>query len=241
MSVWSVCNGSSHITKISSDVFRVCESQEDVATMNIVGSLADQSVLENMIEASKPGSLVGHYLVSTPFRYPPLQYGSRFGGTFEPSLFYGSQSVEGCFTETAYYRFLFFSAYASANVVKNGYTSFSFKAVSEFSIDLTQDPFQAFAKDLLSPSNYGVTQELGSEIRSAGVKLIRYQSARSIKPNVNIALFDRSPVITEPSLMRQWFCCTRKDSVEFLAQDRKGRFSFAISDFLVGGVLPLPA
>lgn len=241
MSVWTVCSGPSHITKIFSEVFRVCESQEDVATMNIVDSLADQSVLENMIEASKPGSLVGHYLVSTPFRYPPLQHGSRFGGTFEPSLFYGSESLEGCFTETAFYRFLFFSAYASTHEVNNSYTSFSLKVVSESSVDLTQGPFQAFAKDLLSPSNYGVTQELGSEIRSAGVKLIRYQSARSIKPNVNIALFDRSPVISEPSLMRQWFCCTRKDSVEFFAQDRNGSFSFALSDFLVSGVLPLGA
>ncbi|MDA8663478.1 RES family NAD+ phosphorylase [Porticoccaceae bacterium] len=242
MNTWSACNGPSHITKIASEVFRVCESQEDVATMNLVGSLADQSLLEDMIERSKPGRLVGHYLVSTPFRYPPLQHGSRFGSKFEPSLFYGSESLLGCFTETAYYRFLFLNAYATQHDLQNGYTSFSIKAVSEFSIDLTKAPFVTFSKDLRSPSHYSVTQALGTEMRNAGVKLIRFHSARSVKSDIiNIGLFDSSPVITTPNSVCQWSCHTRKDSVEFLAQDRSGGLSFSLSDFLIGGILPTPS
>ena len=68
------------------------ESQEQVATNRLVATLAEQDLLESMLEASKPplpkGTARLDYLLATPFRYPPLPHGSRFGGRHEPSLFY---------------------------------------------------------------------------------------------------------------------------------------------------------
>ncbi len=50
-----------------------------------------------------------HYLLTTPFRYPPLKHGSRFANKQGPSLFYGSESIQTTLSESAYYRFLFWS------------------------------------------------------------------------------------------------------------------------------------
>jgi hypothetical protein len=70
------------------------ESQQQIATSSLVDDLAEQALLEELIERSKPPLRSGterlHYLLATPFRYPPLRHGSRFGGRFEPSLLYGA-------------------------------------------------------------------------------------------------------------------------------------------------------
>ena len=97
------------------EVVRIVESQEQVATTRIVGNLAEQDLLEHMLEDSKPGSIDPglHYLLSTPFRYPPLRHGSRFGSTLEPSLFYASMDLRTCLQECAYYRFIFWYDMAS--------------------------------------------------------------------------------------------------------------------------------
>ena len=57
-------------------LLRLVESQEQVATNSLVRTLAEQALLEDLIEASKPPlPATGHglhYLLATPFRYPPL-------------------------------------------------------------------------------------------------------------------------------------------------------------------------
>ena len=92
-------------------IHRMVESQEKVATLNLVDTLEEQALLESVIEGSKPGNinLKRHYLLSTPFRYPPLKYGSRFGSRYEPSIFYGAHSVSTMLNEAAYYAFYFMS------------------------------------------------------------------------------------------------------------------------------------
>ena len=61
----------------------------------------------------RTGGADSHYLLATPFRYPPLPYGSRFGSRFEPSLFYGARSASTALAESAYYRFVFWSGMAT--------------------------------------------------------------------------------------------------------------------------------
>ncbi|NBT42094.1 MAG: RES domain-containing protein, partial [Alphaproteobacteria bacterium] len=48
-----------------------------------------------------------HYLLKTPFRYPPLKWGSRFSGRDLPSLFYGAGMGDTCLAEAAFYRLVF--------------------------------------------------------------------------------------------------------------------------------------
>lgn len=61
--------------------WRAVEAQHRVASMRLVGGdLADQALLESILEEAKPpvpDQLAGlHWLLATPFRYRPLATGS---------------------------------------------------------------------------------------------------------------------------------------------------------------------
>src|SRR5207245_1032206 len=86
------------------------EAQHQVSTRKLVDTLEEQALLEELIDRAKPpdstrGRL--HYLLSTPFRYPPLRHGSRFATRQERSLWYGSETRRTAFAEVAYYRLVF--------------------------------------------------------------------------------------------------------------------------------------
>lgn len=110
--IWDACHGTGHIKTLSGSLYRLVESQEQVATMGYADSLEEQAVLEEMIEAVKPpyNEAINdyHYLLKRPFRYPPLHWGSLFGKVNEPSLFYAGSTPLFTLAESAYYRFIFF-------------------------------------------------------------------------------------------------------------------------------------
>src|SRR5690349_16833291 len=112
--IWQKCNGEKQITSLSMDAYRLVESQQVTATRKLVDSLVEQTILEDMIESVKPALLPDteslHPLLYTPFRYPPLKHGSRFGTPFESSLWYGSLELEAAMAEKAYYQFNFMRA-----------------------------------------------------------------------------------------------------------------------------------
>ena len=95
---WAACLAQVKPHPISGTLLRLVESQEQVATNQLVSSLERQAVLEGLLEATKPRLRVGtehlHYLLATPFRYPPLKHGSRFGTRSAPSLFYGALQTQ---------------------------------------------------------------------------------------------------------------------------------------------------
>ena len=107
-----------HIKPLCGEVFRVAESQQKVATNTLVDTLAEQKMLEEMLDRVKPRIPKDcesfDYLIYTPFRYPPLKHGSRFGKKIHPSIFYGSYNVETAFAELAYYRFVYYDGMVTA-------------------------------------------------------------------------------------------------------------------------------
>ena len=80
--IWTTCQGQNHIGQLSGSLYRLVESQEQVATMGYVDTLYEQVLLEELLESVKPpypDGLQGyHYLLTTPFRYPPLLMGVAF-------------------------------------------------------------------------------------------------------------------------------------------------------------------
>jgi len=83
--------------------------------MTLVDTLAEQALLEQLLDSSKPTIPAEcrhlHSLLSTPFRdgavYPS---GSRFRRAgLTPGVFYGSQSAPIAIAEMAFYRLLFFA------------------------------------------------------------------------------------------------------------------------------------
>src|SRR6266849_5073870 len=112
-SIWTQCGATSNLRALRAKPWRVVEAQHLVSTLKLVSSLEEQRILEELIERQKPSLPKPlqrprlHYLLFTPFRYPPLPHGSRFGTREEPGIWYGADSLRGVFAEKAYYRFLF--------------------------------------------------------------------------------------------------------------------------------------
>ena len=245
--IWSTTGGREITQSIAGGGFRLVECQETVATMKIVSNLESQAVLEEMLdEVSKPNNRAGtehlHYLLFTPFRYPPLQYGSRFGGRFEPSLFYGGSSEYVTLCESAFYRFFFFYDMEEAplhDTLQSQHTLFDFQYQTNVGVKLQDAPFDAYNEALCDLVSYKATQALGAAMREDGVKGFEYRSARDRDGGINIALFDASPLTsTKPLNERSCLCQVGRKEVVF-SVERKITL-FTLEQFEVNGSLPIP-
>jgi RES domain len=246
--IWAACSERATPVKLGGSVLRLVESQEQVATNALVQTLAEQALLEDLIEASKPrvpGPAIGlHYLLATPFRYPPLPWGSRFGRRFEPSLFYAARTIDTVLAECAYYRFVFWSGMAEPPPapLDTRHTLFSVAIATSRGLKLQQAPFDEYAAALRDRRHYGATQALGSAMRDAGIDAFEYRSARDPQQGLNVALFTPAALGTpKPDILDEWLCQTRADRVTYYSRPGGGVRDFPLDSFLVDGELPLPA
>lgn len=227
---------------------RIVENQEQKVTSSLTDTLAEHDVLESLLESSKP-SPDAHprlerfdYLLRTPWRYPPLPWGSRFGRRFEPSLFYGALSTAALFAEAAYYRLVFLEGMEKPfkDRVISQFTVFDAMYRTENGIDLSRPPFRRHEDVLRHKSEYRPCQELGTVLRDARVEAIVYLSARTADDALNVALLSpdalRSKKHRNP---RRGLCETRYESVAF--RFGEDLYEFPRKAFLDEGRLPVPA
>lgn len=252
MDVWTQCKGSHYIRPLAVEAWRVVEAQHISATRKLVDSAEEQAILEDLIEQSKPlyatsrDFLNLHYLLATPFRYPPLQYGSRFGTPAEPSLWYGSQSLIAALAEVAYYRFIFLSAsHSDFGLVETWHSAFVAKIKTPRGIDLSLPPFIDYKHYISSPTHYHVSQALGTAMRTAQVEAFCYNSARAPEHGINIALFTPKAFAAKnpkEGSFQTWRCLTTATTVEFVCSSllKPEAIIFPIAEFLVENRLPLP-
>lgn len=245
--LWQNCLQTKPANVINGLLHRIVESQEQVATNRLTDGLDEQFLLEQMLESVKPempkDSDDLHYLLSTPFRYPPLPWGSRFGRRFEPSLFYGSRSIKTTLAETAFYRFIFWHGMTTPPPSKKlitQHTVFSARYYTSQGMRLQEEPFKQHRDILQHPSDYQACQLLGSMMRKNGIKGFEYYSARCRDDGTNVALFKPSALISrEPFDQQAWLCETRADTVLFSGSGRVEHFD--IEHYYVDGKLPAPA
>lgn len=248
MDIWAVCREAAAPGPLEGELIRVVESQEQVASRNLVDNLAEQALLEELLESSKPAMPADgralHYLLASPFRYPPLEYGSRFGSRQEPSLFYGALALAPALAETAFYRLIFWRGMATpppGGRLTTQHTLFAARYASPWGLRLHEPPFSAHEAVLTDPRNYQATQQLGGNMRKAGVELFIYRSARDLDGGLNIALFTPKAFPESAPLWKQgWLCDTRAEEVAFYHKT-EGTRVYPLSRFLVDGELPLPA
>ncbi len=245
---WDACLAQVQLQPLSGVLLRMVESQEQVATNQLVSGLDRQAVLEEMLDATKPPYRAGcahlHYLLATPFRYPPLKWGSRFGRRNEPSLFYGSLATATVLCEAAYYRFVFWSGMAQSPIGKldTQHTLFAAEFRAERAVRLQDPPFDAFRAALTHPADYSASQPLGARLRAAGVQLFEFVSAREPAGGINVALFTPT-ALARPAPVAQdaWLCETTARRVRFNAVHGRAIHDFPIELFQIEGCLPLPA
>lgn len=248
MNIWSEVKGESAIKPMMAKIFRFVESQEQVATLGLVNNVYEQGVLEDLLESTKTPTPEKtnalHYLLKTPFRYPPLTYGSRFGTTFEQGIFYGSLTISTALAETAYYRFVYMLGpeVPFQSMISSEYSAFSVPVKSRLGVFLDESPFNKYESILTSPKSYAETQQLGSTMRQKGVEVFRYISARDKNKGKNVALFTPKAFHTnKPSALTTWFCQTRLDEVGFFSKEYNQRVMCRQTDFWVDGIFPSPA
>lgn len=235
-----------NLQQFNTDLTRIVETQEYAATTNLVDDLEEQSLLEELLDGVKPNYRKGteklHYLISTPFRYPPLKYGSRFGDITMPSYFYGSEDIKTALSECAFYRFIFLEDMNEPynKPIKSEHMSFSVKIASSATADLTHVESDNIIALLSSPVNYNFTQQLGKYLtQECGATAIRFYSARAkADKGVNIAVTKPEVIISKkPKNNINWICHTTTKKISFNAHESKP-ISFDIGCFLINGKLP---
>ena len=246
-SIWTRCAGDSEVRALHCSPWRVVESQHQVSTRKLVDSADEQALLEQLIDGAKPpdnthGRL--HYLLFTPFRYPPLRHGSRFGRRHKGGIWYGSLERRTAFAEVAYYRLLFLEGtHAPLGTITTPLTAFRASLHTKLGVALDAPPFDAYRDTIASPVTYSHTQPLGDAMRSAGVEAFRYPSARDVQGGVNVGAFTPSVFgRTKPTSLESWHCAASRERVDVTRGDYFTRetFAFARGEFLVDGVLPSP-
>jgi len=175
-------------------VYRSIETQNTASTLKLTnGNIQEQERLEQLLEEkAKPKIeyIDHHYLIYTPFRYPPLKYGSRFGTIYEKSLWYGSSNKETALAESAFY---FFNFNRQANIHDTLYferTVFSVQCSIHSFLDLTK--IEHLDHELLiSKNSYAYTQQLSKSMRKNNIEAFLYESAR-YADNKNFAAYTPS-------------------------------------------------
>ncbi len=248
-SIWTQCAGDSEIRPLRLVPWRVVESQHEVSTRKLVDSAAEQELLEELIDLVKPPAQVGgrlHYLLFTPFRYPPLRHGSRFGTRQERGIWYGSEQQRTAFAEVAYYRVLFLEGTRAAmDMVTTALTAFTVRMRSTHGVDLDAPPFAAHRQTIASPVSYADAQALGQAMRGAGVELFRFPSARDTDGGANVGAF--TPAVfhaATPQHFQRWHCTATREVVDFTRGDLTGTretHQFERAQFLLADRLPAPA
>jgi hypothetical protein len=173
-------------------IWRIVETQHTASTMKLVDTLAEQDLLEEIIEESKPPvpdeARDLDYLLATPFRYVPFQPGSRFRSPSDPGVFYGAESVRTAAAEVGYGRWIFLlETQGLERLGPAPHTAFSVP-ISASAVDLRNPPFDRDSADWTNLHEYGATQAFARIAREAGIEAIFYLSVRALEQSWCAAL-----------------------------------------------------
>jgi hypothetical protein len=175
--------------------WRVVEAQHRVSTLKLVDTLAEQALLEDLLEGSKPVVPPEcqhlHYLLATPFRYgAPYPHGSRFRRAgLTPGVFYASETFETAIAELSFCRLLFFAESPRTPYPRNPteYTGFSVAVRTQSALDLSAPPLNDREEEWTHLSDYAACQAFADEARAQSCEIIRYISVRA-PPARNLAI-----------------------------------------------------
>ncbi len=194
--IWTRAELSSEFRRLDGSCWRLVEAQHRVSTLKLADSLAEQALLEQLVEATKPAipRECRHldFLLATPFRYD-AEYpkGSRFrraGRT--QGVYYAAENALTAVAEMAFYRLLFFAESPDTPWPSNAaeYTAVSAELATAHLLDLGQEPLSAEAATWTHLTDYTGCQAFADAARAAGADVIRYRSVRDPAGGANLAL-----------------------------------------------------
>jgi hypothetical protein len=237
LTIWTPPALESEARPFAADLWRVVEAQHTASTMRLASTLAEQHMLETILEDSKPRMPPGleklHYLLATPFRYRPHS-GSRFRSKFESGVWYGGELLRTSLAEKSYWRLRFLlDSPGTPDLKPVPHTAFQ-AAVRGRSIDLRVRPFEEDREQWIHRMNYSATQALATSARVAGIQIIRYESVRDPERAGCAAVLAPDVFVKpKPKAQETWFIAAGRTTV--LCAQRSGPTYEFDADQLING------
>lgn len=238
--IWTRAALSSEFRPHAGDCWRLVEAQHRVSTLKLTDTLAEQALLEELIEETKPKipAECRHldFLLATPFRYgADYPRGSRFrraGRTL--GVFYAAERPATAVAEMAFYRLLFFaeSPLTPWPADAADYTAFAASVLSARVLDLTEPPLSTDEALWTDPVSYEHTQAFAEVARAAGAEAIRYRSVRDPAGGANLALLSCSAFArTAPTERQSWRMRLSASGVQALCEFPRQAIEFPRGSF----------
>jgi hypothetical protein len=239
-STWTPAALSSEARPLSGTCWRLVEAQHRVSTLKLVDTVEEQSVLEDLIQDTKPVLPAEcahlHYLLSTPFRYgAAYPVGSRFrrAGLTE-GVFYAAEEPHTAVAEIVFYRLLFYAESPGTPWPQNAaeYTAFSAAYATKKGIDLTAGKLQSDKALWLHLTDYEPCQRLADSSRAANVDIIRYRSVRDPRHGFNLALLTcRAFTRPKPLSEQTWHIRLSEAGAQALCESPRSGITFGRDAF----------
>lgn len=201
---WTPRAVASETARFAGSAWRAVEAQHIASTMALVDSVAEQHVLEELLDEGKPpvpsGARSLDYLLFTPFRYAPPPGGSRFRGETDPGVLYCADEVRTACAELGYWRWRHLQDSPALGAMPARNQTVFRLSLDAPAVDLRQPPFVAERDRWTAPADYRACQAFARVARDAALSVIRYESVRDPQHGGCCAVLDpaafarRSPV-----------------------------------------------
>ena len=238
--IWTRVALSSEFRPFAGTCWRLVEAQHHVSTLKLTDSLAEQALLEELIEETKPAipPECRHldFLLATPFRYGALYpTGSRFrraGRTL--GVYYAADLPATAVAEMAFYRLLFFAESPATPWPADAseYTAFAVAVASGRVLDLTEQPLAQDEAIWSDPVVYEGCQAFAEAARAADAEIIRYRAVRDPHGGANLALLTcRAFTQPAPVERQSWRMRISASGVQALCEFPRQAVEFSHADF----------
>ncbi len=220
-------------TPIVQKFWRAVEAQHLVSTLRLTRhDPADQELLELILEEYKPPipaeALKLHYLLATPFRYPPSPRGSRFRAWPDPGVLHGALSRRTACAEMGYWRWRFVQESEGLRQIEAAAQTLFQASASGDAVDLRQPPLEQEQAAWTAPQDYSATQGFGRLAREAGLDLLLYRSVRDPEPGVCVAVLQPSALKPKRPLAQEtWYLTVTAEAALWTRQGQRFQFLFA--------------
>jgi hypothetical protein len=215
--IWTARAVASEASRARLRLWRAVEAQHIASTLRLVANVEEQSMLERLLDRSKPPlppDVAGlNYLLATPFRYSsPI--GSRFRAPADYGIWYGADERRTACAELGYWRRQFLLDSAGLESIGPAPQTVFRAGVDGRLIDLTRAPLKRSRAQWTHPQDYGPTQALARSAREADIDAIRYESVRDPEHGAATAVLRASCFKPRKPLEQQtWFLTVRRSAV----------------------------
>jgi hypothetical protein len=186
--------------------------------MPLVDSIDEQHILERLLDDAKPpvppAAAHLHWLLFTPFRYPPPPGGSRFRGPNDPGVFYGADEVRTACAELGYWRWRHLNDTPAFEAMPTKPQTVFKVRIETATVDLRAKPYLRDHPSWTDPRDYSACQRFARTARDAGVGAIRYESVRDPKHGADCAVLTPAAFAAPAPLEQQaWMLSVARDRV----------------------------